>query len=146
MFIETPNENDHVSGGRIQYHPDNPNIFEILTWTNLSKKTNRYNGYVSTWQIAKYTDPDTGTVKLGIFFLELNVRYTTSEWNKIVETPFSYIPDQHIRRAGREGREKLDLNRFDQVHIAIPKEEWEKWLIDPSDQVIGSSHTSNLAR
>ena len=59
--------------------------------------------------------------------------------------PYS-VPDQHVRRAGKEGREKLGLQRFDQVHTSFPKEEWEKWLVNPSDQVIGSSHTARLAR
>ncbi len=148
MFIETPNETDHVSGGRVQYHPNDPNIFEVLTWTNLSKNRNRYNGHVSTWQLARYIDPDTKSNKLGAFLLELHVIYShEEEWRKLEEmTQFYSVPDQHIRRAAKEGRDRLGIQRFDQVHISILREEWQKWLVDPSDQVIGSSHTARLAR
>lgn len=147
MFIELPNENSHVSGGKIQFHPSDPSIFEILTWTQHSKKNpDMYQGVVSTWKIAKYIDPERRGFKhrLGIFLIDLAVKFPTTDFELIqLERAKEFVPAQHVRRANKIGREKKGSERFENLYLHPPDPDW---LVAKSDRVIPSTHTSSLAR
>ena len=83
---------------------DEPNKFEIMTWTGYSPATGEYRSTLTIWIVVGKTES---------ILLDRVILHSPYEgWRDNVANPGALVPDKHKRMARAIGRERFGKVRF----------------------------------
>jgi len=83
---------------------DEPNRFEIMSWTGYSREVGEYHATLTVWQV----DDEAKEIRLH----RVTVRFPYEGWRNGLTNPAALVPDRHKRMARKVGRERFGKERF----------------------------------
>jgi len=83
---------------------DEPDRFEIMTWTGYSREVGEYHATLTVWQV----DSEEEAVRLE----RVSIRFAYEGWRDDLTNPAALVPDSHKRQVRAIGRERFGKQRF----------------------------------
>lgn len=83
---------------------DEPNRFEIMTWTGHSPKVGEYHATLTVWVV----DDESKAIRLE----RVTVRFPYQGWQDGLVNPAAVVPNRHKRMARKVGRDRFGNERF----------------------------------